>query len=408
MRGWSALAPDAIASRVRAALDDNLTYTRDVQLGVPGSHLDDRVFPPLPFVEASAWLSCLRANPNHIGCHTLGPGEGAFAGTQALESELLEICAEGLLDAEPDTWDGYVASGGTESNIQAAWAFRNALMREHGLRLGEIGLLCSEDTHYSAAKAANLLGLSLLTVAVDPRTRRIDRGHARERLAEARAAGLRGFVAILNMGTTMFGSVDAPDDLLAPLAETGCPWFAHVDAAFGGFLYPLTTPDNPLSFADPRLSSFTLDAHKLLQAPYGTGVHLIRKPWIRDVETPDARYVPGSDFTLAGSRSGANAVAVWMILRAWGSAGGVEVCCGLVALAEHLCAGLDRLGIAYVHTPGMNIVAIAAEAVPEPVAARYRLVPDRHDGPPRWRKVVVMEHVRRDQLDALLADLARG
>lgn len=129
MKSWEVFNEATIGERVREALERNLLYTRDLQLGVPGSHLDTKVFPKLPFVEASPFLSTFFANPNQIGVHTLARSEGAFAGTQGLEREALQVCAERLLDAEPDSWDGYVAAGGTESNIQACWCFRNALRR---------------------------------------------------------------------------------------------------------------------------------------------------------------------------------------------------------------------------------------------------------------------------------------
>ncbi len=405
MRHWSALDDAQLEARLREALDRNLLYERDVQLGVPGSHLDDRVFPKLPFVDASPFLSTFYANPNHIGCHTFQAGEGAFAGTQALEREALEICAERILDAEPGTWDGYIATGGTESNLQACWCLRNALRRAHGIEPGAIGLLFSADTHYSVWKAADVLGLRPLPVPVDPDTRRMEPAAVASALDRGVSEGIRGAIAWLNMGTTMFGSVDEPEDLLEPLAATGLPHHVHVDAAYGGFIHPLTADENRLSFADPRITTVTLDAHKMLQAPYGTGIHLVRRPFIREVHTEAARYVPGGDSTLCGSRSGTNAISVWMILRAWGSEGGASFCRELLQRTDRLCQGLDGLGIRHFRAPSMNVVAIDAAHVPEDVAARFRLVPDRHDAAPRWRKVVVMPHVRVEHIDALLSDL---
>jgi len=405
MKPWEAFDDATIATRVRDALERNLLYTRDLQLGVPGSHLDTRVFPKLPFVDASPFLSTFFANPNHIGVHTLQRSEGAFAGTQALEREALQICAERLLDAHPGSWDGYVAAGGTESNVQACWCFRNALRRRLNLDAKQIGLLFSADTHYSAWKAADLLGLRALEVPVDPQTRRMDPAEVARVLDEGKNAGVQACIAWLNMGTTMFGSVDEPDDLLGPLAAAGLPHHTHVDAAFGGFIHPLIADDNRLSFADPRIESITLDAHKMLQAPYGTGIHLIRRPFIAEAHTAAARYVPGGDSTLSGSRSGTNAVAVWMILRSWGSAGGRTFCRELVERAERLCEGLRALGVQHFRAPSMNVVTLRARQVPAALAAKYRLVPDAHDGPPRWWKVVLMPHVERTHVEALLDEL---
>ncbi|MCB9584707.1 MAG: aspartate aminotransferase family protein [Polyangiaceae bacterium] len=405
MKPWDRLEEIAIAERVRGALEQNLLYTRDLQLGVPGSHLDTRVFPKLPFVDASPFLSTFFANPNHIGVHTLGQSEGAFAGTQALEREALQICAERLLDAEPDSWDGYVAAGGTESNIQACWCFRNALRRRFGLQSSEIAILFSADTHYSVWKAADLLGLRAIEVPVDAKTRRMRPADVERALRDPQASGVRGVIAWLNMGTTMFGSVDEVEDLLAPLAKSGLPHHTHVDGAFGGFIHPLTAEHNALSFADPRVESITLDAHKMLQAPYGTGIHLIRRPFIAEAHTSAARYVPGGDSTLSGSRSGTNAIAVWMILRSWGSEGGRVFCRELIERAQRLCDGLESLGIEHFRAPSMNVVTLDAAGVPRSIAAKYRLVPDSHDAEPAWWKVVLMPHVERTHVAALLDDL---
>lgn len=405
MKPWHALEEAVIGERVRAALEQNLLYTRDLQLGVPGSHLDTRVFPKLPFVDASPFLSSFFANPNHIGVHTLGLSEGAFAGTQALEREALQICAERLLEAEPGSWDGYVAAGGTESNIQACWCFRNALRRRLDLESNQIAIVFSADTHYSVWKAADLLGLRAVEIPVDTQTRRMQPAHVEHALANARQSGVQAVIAWLNMGTTMFGSIDEVEDLLGPITRSGLPHHTHVDGAFGGFIHPLTAAHNALSFADSRIESVTLDAHKMLQAPYGTGIHLIRRPFISEAHTSAARYVPGGDSTLSGSRSGTNAIAVWMILRSWGSDGGRDFCLELVERARHLCEGLERLEIPHFRAPSMNVVALAASRVPSWIAAKYRLVPDSHEGSPEWWKVVSMPHVELQHIDALLSDL---
>jgi glutamate/tyrosine decarboxylase-like PLP-dependent enzyme len=405
---WEAYSASEIDRRVRAALDANLRYTDVPVLGVPGSHLDRKVFPPLSFVRDSPFLSCFFENPNHIGCHTLGRSEDAFAGTQELEVDLLRICAEQIMRAPSDQWDGYVAPGGTESNIQAAWMFRNELCRAHDLRHEQVGLLFSADTHYSAHKAANLLGLRAVELPVGELDRRVDRELLSSRLHEVSHEGVQAFIVFLNMGTTMFGSVDEPEDFLGPLAELELPHRVHVDAAFGGFIYPLVCPDNRLDFSDPRIGSCTLDAHKMLQAPYGTGIHLARKGLIGAVQTEAARYVPGSDFTLCGSRSGSNAVAVWMILRAWGSEGGQTFCRMVLERTDRLCRALDRLGVGYFRNPMMNIVAMRDEYVPAEIATRYRLVPDRHDDRRGWWKIVVMEHVDDALIDDFLESLEAG
>lgn len=126
------------------------------------------------------------------------------------------------------------------------------------------------------------------------------------------------------MMTTMFGSVDNVDIYTDQLAKLSCDYKLHVDGAFGGFYYPFSDKNSKLTFNNPNISSFTLDAHKMAQAPYGTGIFLIRKHFIQNVNTQQASYIEGEDFTLIGSRSGANAIAVWMILAKNGPFGWQE------------------------------------------------------------------------------------
>ena len=400
---WRAHSEAELRARVFEALARNQSYRRDSVLGLPGSYLDRTVFPPLPELTRHPLLHTLVDNPNHIGCHTLGQSEPSFQGTHALEREVIAICAEELLGAGPGEVDGYLASGGTESNIQALWCFRN-LFRSQGVDVGRIGILASEDTHYSVAKAADLLSLRLVRVPVDRWTRRMDPADVERSVRAAHDDhGVDHWIVFLNMGTTMFGSVDDADDVLGVLERLGRTYRAHVDGAFGGFIHPLVA-DNRLDFRDPRITSVTLDAHKMLQAPYGTGIHLVRKGYIQHVLTEEAAYVPGLDCTLAGSRSGTNAVAVWMILNAYGREGGEAFCGELIARTDRLCSGLEALGVRRFRQPGMNLVALCADDVPVDVAERHQLVPDDHDTP-AWWKIVVMDHVTDALIDGFLDDL---
>ena len=401
------MTQDRISETVFAVLGENLDYESRPVMGLPGSVLDREVFCALPTLEQFPLLRCFRSNPNHIGIHTTCVGEKAFQGTQRLELELLRLCAEEILGAESQSYDGYVATGGTESNIQALWTFRNYLRSEYGVTPEKIAILCSDDTHYSVHKGADLLGLNLISVPVDTETRRMTRDAVRTRASAARRAGIEHVIAVLNMGTTMFGSIDHPNDLLPILDEVGLTYRCHVDAAFGGFIYPFVEADNPLTFADPRIHSFTLDAHKMLQAPYGTGIHLIRKGYVEHVVTRQATYVPGLDSTLCGSRSGTNAVAVWMILQAYGSDGGVAFCRDLLSRTDRLCDGLCKAGVGYYRHARMNVVALRASDISRELASRYCLVSDSEDQP-SWWKIVVMDHVSDEKIASFLSELTEA
>lgn len=400
---WKKKTQEEIKTAVFNALQKNVRYVEQDILGIPASYLDEKVFnKDAGFLKDAPFISSLIQNPNHIGCHTLGKSESFFQGTQALEKELIDICATDILKGKPGEQDGYIASGGTESNIQAIWIYRNYFQKEYQATSPEICVLCSEDSHYSMAKGANLLGIALYKIPVDPDTRAIKDSMIRPVIEKAIRDGKKYFIVVANMMTTMFGSVDSTTVFTHALREKKCPFMLHVDGAFGGFYYPFTEKENnQLTFGNPEITSFTLDAHKMAQAPYGTGIFLIRKGFMQYANTQEASYVEGEDYTLIGSRSGANAIAVWMILSKNGPYGWHEKIFVLQKRTDWMCEQLQDMGIGFYRHPKSNIITIRSEFVQPSTATRYGLVPDNHANP-RWYKIVIMEHVTIEKLIQLL------
>ncbi|MDF9797045.1 tyrosine decarboxylase/aspartate 1-decarboxylase [Catalinimonas alkaloidigena] len=400
---WEKYPHKKIKQTVFDALKKNLDYRTEDVLGLPATYLDPEVFyQDAPFLKDAPYMQTMVANPNHIGCHTLGDAEPAFLGTQAIEKELIGICATQIFSAKEQNYDGYVASGGTEANIESLWVHRNLYMREYGAQAHEIAVVYSADTHYSIPKGVNLLQLQSVLLPVEDDTREIDFDAMRARMHKAQSDGLKYFILIMNMSTTMFGSVDNVEQAMEIMEGLPCEYRIHVDGAYGGFIYPFTRTNESLTFKNPKINSFSIDAHKLVQSPYGTGICLLRKGLIEYALTDEAEYVKGKDYTLVGSRSGANAIAVWMILRTYGSEGWKAKILKLIDRTDRLCENLDERGIRYFRNPAMNIVAIRAEDIPETIAHEYLLVPDTHESKPNWLKIVVMEHVTQGKIDKFL------
>lgn len=394
MKYWKKLTAKQIRDKVFEALDKNVDFENDLSIGIPASHLDSKVFfSQASFLDDAPYMNTMVHNPNHIGCHTVGESEEFFEGTHDIEREAIKILAEDLLGGCEDEQDGYIASGGTEANIQACWIYRNYYKKERNAKHKEIALLCSEDTHYSIPKASNLLIVRKYTVPVIEDTREITPEAVARTIEQAKKEGRKYFIVIANMATTMFGSVDNPQIYIDALKAAGVEYKLHIDGAYGGFIYPVTSNDKSLSFANPEVSSITIDAHKMLQAPYGTGVFLVRKGLIEYVLTKEAQYVNGMDLTLIGSRSGANAIAVWMILMTYGPYGWLEKMQTLIYRTDRLCKELDKKKIRYFREEDMNIVTIFSDQIKSDVAHKYGLVPETHDGNNKWWKIVIMDHV---------------
>ena len=403
---WESYSHKQIKAVIFKALEQNLDYRDKPVLGLPASYLDTEVFyDDAPFLKDAPFLSALIANPNHIGCHTLNESEAAFEGTHRIEKELIDLCAQQIFEGQEESFDGYVASGGTEANIQAIWILKRYYETEFKANAQEVAVIYSEDAHYSMPKACKLLSLPAYVTEVDKDTRRVTQESLEARIQEARLNGIKHFIVVMNMSTTMFGSVDDIDEITGWLDTLNVDYKVHIDGAFGGYIYPFATESMAYTFQNPKINSFTLDGHKMLQSPYGTGIYLTRKGFMDYALTEEANYVKGKDYTLVGSRSGANAIAIWMIMRTYGSDGWKAKIKRLLRKTDRLCANLDERGVKYFRNPDMNIVTIRAEYVSAQLANKYMLVPDAHGDDVKWWKIVVMDHVRQGVIDAFLNEL---
>ena len=401
-RVWRRYSGEEFKKTVFNALAENVNYKESNILGVPATFLDEQVFnQDAHFLKDAPFMSTLVKNPNHIGCHTLGTSESYFAGTQKLEKQLIEICAIDILQSEQDQFDGYVAAGGTEANLQAMWMYRNYFIRKHNATKDEICIICSEDSHYSMDKGSDIFSIDVMKVSVEEASRSITEKAISGIIEEAQSKGKKYFIVIANMMTTMFGSIDDISLYSKVLKDHSCTFKMHVDGAFGGFYYPFAYEDTNFSFKNEDVDSFTLDAHKMAQAPHGTGILICRKGLIGYTNTREASYVEGEDYTMSGSRSGANAVAAWMILAKNGPYGWKEKIFILQKRTQWMCDELDALGVQYYRHPYSNIITIRSDEISADIAKQFGLVPDNHDSP-NWFKMVIMEHVIVEKLMPLV------
>lgn len=406
---WKKLSHSQIKNRIFDALSKNRNYNSDSPLlGIPGTYLDtEQFYHDAPFLKDAPFMSVLINNPNHIGCHTLVENDfdDIFMGTQTIERELISICAEQIFKGEKNQQDGYVAPGGTEANIESMWIYRNYFMVEHKAKIDEIALVYSEDSHYSMPKGANLLNLKSIVLNVEENTREIIPTDLESKIKQAKQNGIKYFIVIVNMSTTMFGSVDDIEMLGNFFSKNNLQFKMHIDGAYGGFIYPFTNENSIHNFANMYVTSITVDGHKMLQTPYGTGIFLIRKGYMEYACTKEAQYIPIKDYTICGSRSGANAVSIWMILMTHGYEGWKYKMQMLYDKTYRICEKLDELGVNYFHNPFINIISIKSDSISKELAHKYYLVADSYEFEAKWFKIVVMPHVKQGHLDSFIMEL---
>lgn len=196
----------------------------------------------------------------------------ASPGAVQLENALISWMCR--LVGYPKSAVGNLTSGGSISNLIAVVTAREA----QGLKAKDFSnsvVYLSTQAHHSVQKALRIAGLgeSILRYIPLDENLRLDVKKLEEFIENDLTSGLIPFMINASFGTTNTGAID-PIEEISKLAEKHKIWF-HVDAAYGGFfkLCPeLESKYKGLELAD----SITLDPHKTLFLPFGSGAVLIK------------------------------------------------------------------------------------------------------------------------------------
>lgn len=244
------LLAKAAAQGLESAGPGNLAY-------IPGSGL---------FTAALAEMYARTVNKH-------GGLAGVAAGFAAMEAGILSWIARDVCGL-PIGSSGLLTSGGSMATFSAVVAARHRILGEDHLD-GTVYL--TPHAHHSVSKAARMAGIKAANVREVPLDAdlRMDIAAAQAMIDEDRRAGLRPFLLVATAGTTDTGTID-PLFELAELARTSGTWF-HVDAAYGGF-FALTERGRKRLRGMERADSITLDPHKSLFMPFGTGALVVRDP----------------------------------------------------------------------------------------------------------------------------------
>jgi aromatic-L-amino-acid decarboxylase len=188
----------------------------------------------------------------------------------------------------PEEARGILTSGGSMANFSAVVTARHVHLGEDAAR-GT--LYVTDQAHASVAKAAVLAGFPHLAIRIVPTTSDLamDVDRLGTMVREDRAGGLRPFCVVASAGTTNTGRVDPIKDI-ARIAKEEDLWL-HVDGAYGGF-FQLTDRGRRLFDGIAEAQSITLDPHKGMFLPYGTGSLLVREgKRLRDAHHVGADYL---------------------------------------------------------------------------------------------------------------------
>ncbi len=313
------------------------------------------------------------------------PGDpGTYETVAALEREAVDLLGTvaGLDDPA-----GYVASGGTEANIQAVRIARNRAATR------DPNVVVPASAHFSFQKAAEVLGVETRVAPLEDYTVNLD-GVAE--LVDDETALVVGVA-----GSTEYGRVDPVPALAEMAADAGA--LCHVDAAWGGFVLPFTQFDWDFSHAD--VDTMTIDPHKMGRAVVPAGGLLARGPELLDELSIDTPYLEStSQVTLTGTRSGAGVASAVAAMEALWPDGYRRQYRRAQANADWLAAELRDREYDVVDPVLPVVAADLGDAVVESVRDEGWRLSRTQAGEAR---VVCMPHVTREMLGEFLADLDR-
>jgi aromatic-L-amino-acid decarboxylase len=351
----------------------------------------------------------------------------AAPGLVQLEKNVLDWFASVV--GFPKKSGGLLTSGGSLANLVAVITARRERLPAQFLS----GVLyTSSQAHHSVTKAAILAGFpeeNVVSVPVDERYR-IELDALARAIAADRARGRSPFFVVANAGTTNTGAVDDLEGV-ARIAKRERLWM-HVDAAYGGF-FALTERGRSALRGIERADSVTLDPHKGLFMPYGTGCLLVRDAAaLRRTHSIAAAYMPAMqddpdlvDYCELGpelSRE-ARGLRMWLPIKLHGAAAfrrALDEKLDLARTARDALARLPGIEIvaepelslfAFRHRPATTLDARALDAhnrsVLAKINARQRvfLTGATHAGTFFIRVAILSFRTHRDRIDALVEDV---
>lgn len=202
----------------------------------------------------------------YAGIHFPAPGAAR------MENTLIRWMNE--LMSFPTSAVGNLTSGGSISNLIAVVTAREA----RNLKAKDFDRLVvylSDQTHHSLQKALRIAGLGEARLSYLPLTKgfRVNIDQLAKTIEEDKKRGLIPFFLNASLGTTNTGTID-PINEMADIAKNHHLWF-HIDAAYGGF-FRLIPEIRKRTIGTEKADSITLDPHKSLFLPFGSGAVLIK------------------------------------------------------------------------------------------------------------------------------------
>lgn len=314
---------------------------------------------------------------------------GLCPGTKQMEAEFIEFLRS-LLHA-PKQASGHIVSGGTEGNITAMWIAKELSKKKE--------IIIPASAHFSFQKIASLMSVR---VKILPLTKSymLDIANVKKSITRETAA----VVGIA--GSTDLGTIDPIEQLGEICAEEQI--FLHIDAAFGGFVIPflreLGYPVGSFDFSIPGVSSISIDAHKMGQAPIPLGTVLLREQqWIEEISVHSPCISIDKQAGFLGTRSGGPLAAGYAMIQYLGHQGFRKIIKGCMEATQYATKRIEEIGLSLVTPPTMNLIAVRLQH-PQKIATALEQRKWKVNAMPHLQsiRIVCMPHVTPLVLDEFI------
>lgn len=294
-----------------------------------------------------------------------------------------------------DLW-GIVTMSGTDGNNHGIYFGVNYLKRKTG-KMPVVYV--SDEAHYSNYRLCDLQHLEVCLVKSDSMGRMVP--DSLEKVLDP----TRPCLIVYAMGSTFKGAIDdqkALDDVLA--RHEGMAVYRHVDAAlFGGYL-PFTEYKDLVDRRKTGFDSISVSGHKFFGIDSPCGLFITTRDVYDNQSTYDISYLNANMRMINCSRSGIEPLKFWWLMKTVGDEGWTEQAARIFENTRYLKSELKRIGWPYWNNEYSNTVIFRRPSAK--VVRKYNLAcgEDAAFGG-KLSHVVVMQHVTKDSIDRLIADL---
>lgn len=294
-----------------------------------------------------------------------------------------------------DLW-GIVTMSGTDGNNHGIYFGVNYLKRKTG-KMPVVYV--SDEAHYSNYRLCDLQHLEVRLVKSDSMGRMVP--DSLEKVLDP----TRPCLIVYAMGSTFKGAIDdqkALDDVLA--RHEGMAVYRHVDAAlFGGYL-PFTEYKDLVDRRKTSFDSISVSGHKFFGIDSPCGLFITTRDVYDNQSTYDISYLNANMRMINCSRSGIEPLKFWWLMKTVGDEGWTEQAARIFENTRYLKSELKRIGWPYWNNEYSNTVIFRRPSAK--VVRKYNLAcgEDAAFGG-KLSHVVVMQHVTKDSIDRLIADL---